>query len=225
VAQGVPPDGHQNGFALAPDPRPPFGRAQSDPLSAAQDSSFDRAHGKRLDGGQGRSFGGAHGKPDDGGQDKTADGGEDTRFDGADGRPFDGADGKPRVSFLLVTIPSDVARGVVARSVAALSKRPNRLLGYVENMSGYYCRDCDSIKPLFESSGSSQLEIPCLGAVPFDPELARHCDRGMPLAELRATPVGRALDEVAQQLLNSLGPATPAAAHPSHEPRPGKERR
>src|SRR5687767_10663528 len=35
----------------------------------------------------------------------------------------------PRTSFLLVTIPSDVARGVVARSAAALSKGRNRLLG------------------------------------------------------------------------------------------------
>ena len=58
----------------------------------------------------------------------------------------------PRTSFVLVTIPSEVARGVVARSVAALSKGPNRLLGYVENMSGYYCRDCNAIKPLFVSS-------------------------------------------------------------------------
>ena len=57
----------------------------------------------------------------------------------------------PRTSFLLVTIPSEVARGVVARSVAALSKGPNRILGYVENMSGYYCRDCNAIKPLFVS--------------------------------------------------------------------------
>src|SRR5687768_2615096 len=59
----------------------------------------------------------------------------------------------PRTSFLLVTIPSQVARGVVGRSVAALSKGPNRLLGYVENMHGYYCRDCNTIKPLFASTG------------------------------------------------------------------------
>jgi ATP-binding protein involved in chromosome partitioning len=118
----------------------------------------------------------------------------------------------PRVSFVLVTIPSEVARGVVARSVAALSKGPfggaqgrrNRLLGYVENMSGYYCRDCNEIKPLFVSPDDSGLEIPCLGTVPFDPELARHCDMGIPLAELPATPVGRALEHVALQLLDAL---------------------
>jgi len=114
---------------------------------------------------------------------------------------------KPRVSFLLVTIPSEVSRGVVARSVAALSKGPNRLLGYVENMSGYYCRDCNAIKPLFESEPAG-LSIPCLGTIPFDPELARHCDRGLPLAELPNTRVGRALDQIAQQLLDSLESTT-----------------
>jgi ATP-binding protein involved in chromosome partitioning len=123
----------------------------------------------------------------------------------------------PRTSFVLVTIPSEVSRGVVARSAAALSKGPNRVLGYVENMSGYYCRDCNGIKPLFVSpepfdsaqGRSSSLEIPCLGTVPFDPELARHCDRGVPLAEVPNTPVGRALDHVAQQLLDSLESTTP----------------
>ena len=115
----------------------------------------------------------------------------------------------PRAGFVLVTIPSEVSRGVVARSVAALSKGPNRVLGYVENMSSYYCRDCNDIKPLFTSPQGPGLEIPCLGTVPFDPELARHCDRGIPLAELSGTPVSRALDQVAQQLLNRLESTTP----------------
>jgi ATP-binding protein involved in chromosome partitioning len=123
--------------------------------------------------------------------------------------PFDKAQGGSRASFLLVTIPSDVSRGVVARSVAALSKGSTRLLGYVENMSGYYCRDCNAIKPLFGSSaGASGLDIPCLGTVPFDPQLARHCDQGIPFAELPETPVSLALEHVAQQLLNSLESTT-----------------
>ena len=116
-----------------------------------------------------------------------------------------------QTSFVLVTIPSEVSRGVVARSVAALSKGPNRILGYVENMSGYYCRDCNAIKPLFEEPASPKrlregggLEIPCLGTVPFDPELARRCDQGIPFAELPDTPVRRALDHVTGKLLETL---------------------
>ena len=139
--------------------------------------------------------------------------------------PFDGAQGRPRTSFLLVTIPSEVARGVVARSVAALSTGPSRLLGYVENMSGYYCRDCNAIKPLFGSpepfdgalgrpfdaaqGRSSDLGIACLGTVPFDPELGRYCDLGIPLNEPNETPVGRALDQIAQRLLDSLDKEPP----------------
>jgi ATP-binding protein involved in chromosome partitioning len=128
----------------------------------------------------------------------------------------------PRTAFLLVTIPSEVARGVVARSVAALSRGPHRVLGYVENMSGYYCRDCNAVKPLFVSSEAPGLGIPCLGSVPFDPELARHCDLGIPVPGLGETPVGRALDRIAQRLLDSLD-SMPASALDPRERRLGKE--
>ena len=123
----------------------------------------------------------------------------------------------PHASFVLVTIPSEVSRGVVARSIAALSKRSHRVLGYVENMSGYYCRDCNAIKPLFPSTslgmtlspskgqgGSPELHVDCLGSVPFDPELARQCDQGIPLAGGDGSPVSVALEQVAQRLLESL---------------------
>lgn len=111
---------------------------------------------------------------------------------------------EPRTSFLLVTIPSDVARGVVARSAAALSQRSTRVLGYVENMSGYYCRDCEAVKPLFASSEPESLAIPRLGTVPFDPDLARCCDRGLPLTEALDSPVTQALEQIAQRLLDGL---------------------
>jgi len=127
--------------------------------------------------------------------------------------PFHSAQGQPQVSFLLVTIPSEVSRGVVARSVAAIlarrspeggSKGPSRLLGYVENMSGYYCRDCNAVKPLFDSPGPSTLSIPCLGTVPFDPEVARRCDSGTPFAPTDDTPVSLAVEQVVRRLLDRL---------------------
>jgi ATP-binding protein involved in chromosome partitioning len=110
----------------------------------------------------------------------------------------------PRLALLLVTIPSQVARSVVARSVAALSTSPNRLLGYVENMRGYYCRECGALRPLFTSEDPAPLTVPCLGTVPFDPDLASACDLGLPFAALRATPAGQALDQTAHQLLAAI---------------------
>ena len=128
-----------------------------------------------------------------------------------------------RASFMLVTIPSEVSRGVVARSVAALSKGSHRVLGYVENMSGYYCRDSNAIKPLFPSIESTDLRIPCFGTIPFDPELARHCDQGVPLPELPETPVGLALDLIAHRLMECL--ELPASAHAPRELRRPREPR
>jgi len=110
----------------------------------------------------------------------------------------------PGSSIILVTIPSAVSRGVVARSATALRKRAHRVLGYVENMSGYYCRDCKAIKPLFDSPDAADLGLPCLGHVPFDPALARQCDLGVPLSGAHDSPAGYALEQVAQRLLDRL---------------------
>ncbi len=79
----------------------------------------------------------------------------------------------PDTAFVLVSTPSELARGIVSRSVAALRTVPNRLLGYVENMCGYYCAGCDEVRPLFPETAATDFGIPCLGRVPFDPELAR----------------------------------------------------
>ena len=103
----------------------------------------------------------------------------------------------PEAAFVLVTLPTDLARGVVARSVAALSKTPNRLLGYIENMQGYYCADCRQVRPLFPDTGSVELGLPCLGSVPFDPGLAGSGRRS-------DGPARQALGEVAGRLLQAL---------------------
>ena len=109
----------------------------------------------------------------------------------------------PETAILLVTIPSDLSRGVVSRSIAALAKAPNRVVGYVENMKGYHCRDCGSIRPLFTESREIDLGIPCIGAVPFDPDLAAACDRGEPLPD-DDSPTWRAVGDVASRVRHAL---------------------
>jgi ATP-binding protein involved in chromosome partitioning len=116
----------------------------------------------------------------------------------------------PRAALLLVTIPSALARGVVARSAAALGGLPNRVLGYVENMSGYACPGCGEIHPLFPAEAeAAMLELACLGRIPFDPELARLGDRGVALPEVAAAgaaprPSLAALAAVAAELSRRL---------------------
>ena len=108
---------------------------------------------------------------------------------------------------VLVTIPSALARGVVARAVDGLKRLPNRVLGYVENMSGYACGGCGTVRPLFPEDGeATALGLDCLGRVPFDPELAALCDRGVPVTEIGPPdrPVRAALSAVASQLTRRL---------------------
>jgi ATP-binding protein involved in chromosome partitioning len=107
-------------------------------------------------------------------------------------------------SLVLVTLPSEISRGVVARSLAAVPDARRRIAGYVENMSGYLCADCGEVKPLFPESGEVPLDLPLLGRVPFDPALAQACDRGVPLSELPASAATRALEGVAERLVQFL---------------------
>ncbi len=109
-----------------------------------------------------------------------------------------------KTSLVMVTVPSDVSRGVVSRTIAALAGTPNRVLGYVENMKGYSCSGCDSVRPLFPESGSIDLGIPSLGSVPFDPELAAASDRGEPLAAGSGRPALVAIRAIAERISTLL---------------------
>lgn len=109
-----------------------------------------------------------------------------------------------RAAFVVVTVPSDLACGVVTRSVAALAKTPNRVLGYVLNMNGYWCDECGKVKPLFPRTGGADLGVPCLGSVPFDPELARRCDAGIAIGEADGSPAGREIAAAAGRILDRL---------------------
>jgi len=122
------------------------------------------------------------------------------------------AEDPERLAFVMVTVPSDVSRGVVARSLAALAGTPARLLGYVENMAGYFCRECGDVRPLFPEP-TVALDAPCLGRLPFDPALAELCDRGWPggsEAEETSEAV-RQVEQIAAHIadLVGCGPAAP----------------
>lgn len=112
--------------------------------------------------------------------------------------------------FVMVNIPSEVSRGVVARSLTVLEENGSAVLGVVENMAGYYCRECDAVRPLFPETGSepdrgTSWSAPTLGRIPFDPELAALCDRGWPEGEAEWDHASlAAVDAVADRLIETL---------------------
>jgi ATP-binding protein involved in chromosome partitioning len=95
-----------------------------------------------------------------------------------------------------VTIPSEEATRSVRRAIRSAADNGIRVLGVVENMSGYRCAECGDTQALFEGGGGEQLArefgVPLLGRVPFDPA---------PLAQDTARATG---DSVLDRLLERL---------------------
>lgn len=111
----------------------------------------------------------------------------------------------PRCDGLIaVTIPSHVAQLTVQRSIVLARRLNAGLLGVVENMSSFLCSHCGAVQRLFPADAEFQravLGVPVLANIPFDPQLARCCDQGVPIVLAhQATPAGRAFMELAEQV-------------------------
>ncbi len=99
---------------------------------------------------------------------------------------------------VVVTIPSEVSHLVVKKSITVAGQAKAPVLGLVENMAG-----------LFPGPDGAALAreagIPFLGSVPFDPALARACDRGEPFVALApGSPAAQALTSIAAALRAAL---------------------
>jgi len=83
---------------------------------------------------------------------------------------------------IVVSSPQDLAAMIVAKAVNMAKKMEAPIMGLVENMSYFQCPGCGEKVEIFgQSNGSrlaSQLDIPYLGGVPLDPEIARLSDQG-----------------------------------------------
>ncbi|HIA14370.1 MAG TPA: ATP-binding protein [Nitrospirales bacterium] len=87
---------------------------------------------------------------------------------------------------VVVTTPSEMAMDVVRKSVIYARSLNIKILGLIENMSEYRCPECGTESELFESQADEMcdaLEIPFLGRIPFDRDLARSFDKGKPLLD------------------------------------------
>lgn len=85
---------------------------------------------------------------------------------------------------VLVTTPQEVALLDVRKELDFCRKAGIRVLGLVENMSGFVCGNCKHTSQIFRATtggGRALAEeqgIPFLGAVPLDPRIGMSCDYG-----------------------------------------------
>jgi len=110
---------------------------------------------------------------------------------------------------VMVTTPQDISTGDVRRGVRMFEKVNTRVLGVIENMSGFECPHCGENVAIFGKGGGEDLarkmELPFLGAIPLDPAVREGGDRGMPaVVSAPESPAGRALREAAQALRQVL---------------------
>lgn len=91
----------------------------------------------------------------------------------------------PHMGQVVVTTPSRAAQHVAARAADFASKSHIRLLGVVENMSGFAC-ECGKVHaPLGVGGGrelAEELGVPLLAQIPLRDDVADGGDDGLPVA-------------------------------------------
>ncbi|XP_056593969.1 cytosolic Fe-S cluster assembly factor nubp2 [Triplophysa dalaica] len=110
---------------------------------------------------------------------------------------------------VLVTTPQAVSTGDVRREITFCKKTDVKILGIVENMSGFVCPHCSECSNIFSKGGGEELAkltgSVFLGSVPLDPLLTASLEEGRDF--LQAFPESStytAICDIAKTLLSSL---------------------
>lgn len=85
---------------------------------------------------------------------------------------------------IIVTGPQEVSLLDVRKEIDFCRKAGIRIMGLIENMSGFVCPKCTHETQIFAPTTggaarlASDMEIPFLGKVPLDPRIGMACDYG-----------------------------------------------
>lgn len=112
---------------------------------------------------------------------------------------------------LIVTTPQEVALLDVRKEIDFCRKANIKVLGIVENMSGFVCPSCQGKSQIFKPTTgggealAKELNVPFLGCVPLDPRIGRACDSGESFLDLYPdSPATEAILDVVDSLIDSL---------------------
>lgn len=107
---------------------------------------------------------------------------------------------------LIVTTPQKVATVDVRKSVSFCKQINLKILGLVENMSGFACPNCGEITQILPPGGgrgiAESMNLPFLGAIPMDPQIALAADMGKPfLQQFAESASAKIMQEIIKPLL------------------------
>lgn len=109
---------------------------------------------------------------------------------------------------ILITTPQDVARIDTAKALGMFRQAGVRVLGLVNNMSGFTCPHCGELVEVFptgqERRGSLD-DLTVLSTIPLHPPTATTSDNGRPvMVSLPASPVSQAFHTLAINVAHAL---------------------
>lgn len=111
---------------------------------------------------------------------------------------------------VIVTTPQSVSTLDVKKAIGFAKLLKLRVLGVLENMSGFDCPHCGQHYSIFgtEGAGKDLAEAslaPFLGAIPLDPQLVERSDTGRPFVwDLPDSPATKRFEEAVSMLLQLL---------------------
>jgi Mrp family chromosome partitioning ATPase len=90
----------------------------------------------------------------------------------------------PDENVVIVTTPQQVALMDSRKTIKMAMVMQRKILGIIENQSGFICPHCDKYIDLFPPGGaekaSKDFNIPLLGKIPFEIEVSQQGDLGLP---------------------------------------------
>ncbi len=110
---------------------------------------------------------------------------------------------------IVVTTPQDMALLDTRKCVNFLKSMKVPVCGIVENMSGFKCPHCGKEIDIFKKGGgekaASEMGVPFLGRVPFDPRIVENMDRGLEFVlEFPNSEAASALVGIAEKIEQTL---------------------
>ena len=115
----------------------------------------------------------------------------------------------PLSGVVIVTHPSDISVTAARHALEIAAHCATRVIGIVENMVGFSCDGCHTVRPLMPQGDLAALARTAgstiLGRLPFDPRLAESSDRGVLFVrDYAATPLALNLTAIAQSIDQAL---------------------
>ncbi|MDR7867766.1 MAG: iron-sulfur cluster carrier protein MrpORP [Sporomusaceae bacterium] len=113
----------------------------------------------------------------------------------------------PDCRAVIITTPQEIALADVRKSLNFCKQTNIRIMGIIENMSGFVCPTCGERHDIFKSGGgektAAQWGVPFLGRIPIDPGVVEAGDQGSGIVKADS-PAKSCLEDIVRRITENL---------------------